>query len=422
MITRVGIIGLGNVGEATLKLLKKSSSLIAHRTSLKIDVKGICDSQSSKRRLSSKFSTFFTTNPYDLINDPKIDVIVELIGGIDPARKIIIESLKKQKNVVTANKALLAQSGNEIFSLAESKQRRVGFEASVCGAIPLIKSISEGLVGCEVRNLYGIVNGTTNYILYQMGKAHIDFASALADAKLHGFAERKASFDIEGIDSLHKLCILCYLCFGVWPKPDKIYTEGISKISLLDIIYTRQLNYRIKLLALAKKEKNTLDIRVHPALVPVSHPFSQTTLAYNAVYLDTYPAGNLLFYGQGAGGTATSSSVVSDIVNVSFNTRGFSRKQENFSFKNIKATSSRYYIRLMAKDRPGVLAMISRVLASLNISIASVSQKERNKEQFVPIVMITHEAKEESVKKALSKIDSSSLIKNPTQLIRIEDL
>ena len=421
-VKKIGIIGLGHVGEAVLRSLKRYRSLVSRRTSLKIEVKKVCDISKAKARLAKKLGFSFTSNPNELINDPQIDIIVELIGGIEPANTLIVKSLKKGKNIVTANKALLAQNGKQIFSLAKRAERRIGFEASVCGAIPLIKSISQGLIGCEVKKLYGILNGTTNYILCKMQKENIDFSAALREAQARGLSERRPALDIRGIDSLHKLCILSYLCYGVWPSLDKVYAQGISKISLLDILYAKELNYNIKLLAIAKSQGNSLDLRVHPTLIPMEHPLSQVSLAYNAVYLDTQPAGELLFYGQGAGGVPTSSSVISDIVSIASGSEAVIRKEEKIPVQNMKNVKSRYYIRFMAQDRPGVLAKISKILSSLNISIASVTQKERKRGKFVPIVMLTHEAKEDSINKALAKIDKFKVIKSPSQIIRIENL
>ena len=254
MVKRIGIIGLGNVGWATVASLQKQASIIMSRASLKIQIKGVCDVDKSKRKLVKKFNLPFTTNAYDLINDPEIDIIVELIGGKEPARTFTIDALKKGKHVVTANKALLAANGKEIFALAKKKNKCVGFEASVCGAIPLIKSTSEGLVCCDVKKIYGILNGTTNYILHKMEKEKIDFAVSLKEAKAQGYAEQRADLDVKGIDSLHKLCILSYLCYGIWPSPDKVYAQGISDISLQDIRFCSFFlcpilkNYKVKIL------------------------------------------------------------------------------------------------------------------------------------------------------------------------------
>jgi homoserine dehydrogenase len=423
MVRRIGIVGLGNVGEAVVNSLRKYSSLIARRTGLKIEIKGICDKDKRKKKVARRFSLSFTTVASTLIEDPRIDIIVELIGGREPARTFIIDALKKGKSVVTANKALLSTHGREIFSLAKRKNQTVGFEGSVCGAIPVIKSISQGLVSCEIKEIYGILNGTTNYILYKMGKEKIDFSSALKEAQSKGIAERNPYLDIEGIDTLHKLTILSYLCFGIWPPLKKVYTEGISNISLLDILYAEELNYRIKLLAIAKKKKGTLDLRVHPTLIPIEHPLSETSLSYNALYLNTQPAGELLFYGEGAGGVPTSSAIISDIVNISLKEKEVLREpSEKLKIKSVGEIMARYYIRFIAQDRPGVLAKIFKILASFNISIASVTQKERSEGKFVPVVMITHEAKEDSIKRAFVLIDKLPVIKKPSQIIRIEDI
>ena len=421
-IKKVGIIGLGHVGESVARSLKKYSALISRRVPLRIVIKKVCDKDKAKRRVAKKLGLSFSSNPQELINDPQIDIIVELIGGIKPAGNFIEEALRKGKDVVTANKALLASYGKQIFSLAKRKNRSIGFEASVCGAIPLIKSISQGLISCEVKKIYGILNGTTNYILYKMAKENIGFRQALSQAQDNGLAEKSSRLDIEGKDTLHKLCILSYLCYRVWPSASKVYTEGISKISLLDILYAQELNYRIKLLAIAKKGKNSLDLRVHPTLVSMEHPLSHVSSAYNAVYLDTQPAGELLFRGEGAGGVPTSSAVISDIVSIASGKGMAIGGEEKIAIQNIKDIRARYYIRFMAQDYPGVLARISKILASLNISIASVTQKERNRGRVVPIIMLTHEAREDSVRRALAEIDSLKMIKGSTQRIRIEDL
>lgn len=422
IVKRVGIIGLGNVGLEVLKSLKKYSSLVYRRSSVKIEIKKVCDSLIAKKKEAKKFSLNFCTDPQELINDPEIDIVLELIGGIEPARSLILQSLRNGKDVVTANKALLASRGKEIFTLAKKLGRRIGFEASVCGAIPIIKSISEGLVGCEVKKIYGILNGTTNYILYKMAKENIDFDSALKDVQNEGYAEANPSLDIEGKDALHKLCILSYLCYGVWPKLNKVYTQGISKISLSDLIYAQEMHYRIKLLAIAKREKGLLDLRVHPTLIPAEHPLAGVSSAYNAVYLDTHPAGELLFYGEGAGGVPTSSSVMSDIVKIASSKQSLIRKEEDVAIGDIANLKARYYIRFMIQDCPGVLARISKVLSSFNISIASVNQKERGREKFVPLIIITHEAKEANIRKALFEIDRLAIVKGHSQIIRIEDL
>jgi homoserine dehydrogenase len=422
MIKKVGLIGLGTVGQGVLRAFKKNSSLITRRTSLNIKIAKVCDANQAKEGVAKKFSLPFTTDPYEIINDSDIDIVIELIGGIEPAYTLVKDSLKNKKDVVTANKALLAKKGKSIFNLAAKNDLSVGFEASVCGAIPIIKSVSEGLVGCQVNKIFGILNGTANYILHKMEKENISFKKALSQAQDKGLAEQDPSFDIEGGDTLHKLCILSYLCYGVWPKLSKVYTEGITKVSLSDILYAKDLNYRIKLLAIAIRQKKSLDLRVHPVLVPLSHPLSGIPLAYNAVTLYTHPAGELLFFGEGAGGTPTSSSVVSDIVAIASGNKSFARKEENMTTIDIKDVKNKYYLRCMVQDRPGVLAKITKILASCEISISSVNQKGRSRGEFVPLIMITHEVKESDLRKAIRKIDRLPTVKSHSQLIRIEKL
>ena len=422
MKKRIGIIGLGVVGEATLKTLIKYKNLIKKRTSVEIEIAKVCDKDKRKKEIADKFGLFFSSNPFSIIEDPQIDTVVELIGGVTPAYEYITAAIKRRKNVVTANKALLAQYGEKIFSLAERMRVNIGFEASVCGAIPLIRSIRQGLVGCEVKKFYGILNGTTNYILHRMSTENLEFNQALKEAQEKGFAERNPSLDIEGIDTLHKLCILSYLCFGIWPKQENIYTQGIEKISYLDILYAEELSYRIKLLAIAKKNQRKLSLRVAPTLIRKEHPLSQVSSNFNAVWLDTYPAGELLFYGKGAGGFPTSSAIISDLVGVEQEKGFFLQKKEKIEIEKISNLKSRYYIRFMAQDLPGVLAKISKILASFKISIASVTQKERRKGKIVPIVMLTHEAEEKDLREAIARIDKLDVIKPPTQVIHIEDV
>jgi len=422
MVKKIAIIGMGTVGEATIRSLKKNAALISRRKDLDVEIKGVCDVRKEKETVAKSLGVAFTTDAYQLINDPEVDVIVELIGGIEPAKSLILAALKNKKHVVTANKALLAQHGAEIFNVALENNVAVGFEASVCGAIPLIEGVSRGLVSSEIKKIEGILNGTTNYILHRMTEERMDFALALKEAQKKGFAEKNPHFDVEGIDTLHKLCILAYLCFGVWPKLDKVYTEGITKITLMDILYAEELGYRIKLLAIAKKEDHDLDLRVHPALVCFDHPLAEVDDAYNAAFLDTVPAGQLLFYGLGAGGAPTSASVISDVVNILLGGNEFFRGEEKVKLKNIKEVTTRYYLRFMAKDRPGVLAAIAKVLASCKISIASVQQREVSKGKLAPVVILTHRAKEADLQKALARIDKLDIVKHPTQVIRIEDL
>jgi homoserine dehydrogenase len=338
--------------------------------------------------------------------------------------------LKKGKNVVTANKALLAQEGKELFALARERGKSIYFEASVGAGIPIIKSLREGLVANKFYSIFGIVNGTSNFILSEMSNKNCSFNDALRQAKLKGFAEKEPTLDIEGIDSAHKLILLTYLCFGRLVTLEDIFIEGISRISLADVNYAKELGFEIKLLAIAKKEAEELELRVHPTLIPKTHLLSSVTGIFNAIYVSSDLAGDLLFYGPGAGQLSAASAVVSDLVDLTQDIKaGLFRPTLNIMLdKSIKKlsrideTESRYYIRFMAVDKPGVLAKISGVLAKYGISIASVTQKERYRTDIVPIVMIIHKAMEKSLRSALGEISRLNVIKQVPVAIRIEEV
>ncbi|MFC1514460.1 homoserine dehydrogenase [Candidatus Omnitrophota bacterium] len=424
----IGIIGLGTVGAAFLTQMKREASFI--RTNVEIDIKigMVCDLDPKARRLAKKCKVPYTRDANKLINDPRIDIVVELIGGLYPAKEFIISALKNGKDVVTANKALLAHSGREIFSLAYRLGRSVKFEAAVAGGIPLIKNVSEVLRFGRIRNIYGILNGTTNFILSQMSKDQISFSKALTEAKEKGFAERDPSLDIKGIDSFHKISVLSFLCFGAFPKMEEVIVDGIGRIDVSDILYAKEMGLSIKLLAIAKRQGAKIDLRVHPALIPEDHPLAKTSSVSNAVFINTESAGNFFFSGPGAGGKSTSLSVLSDVLSLCNQKKAWVLKAARLKglFRSKGELDSRYYLRFSALDRPGVLAKVSRILSDLGISIASVGQKERgepaSRSKFVPIVMLTHKAKESSISKAMQRIDRLSIIKAPTQIIRIENL
>lgn len=426
----VGIIGFGNVGSGVIRILQERSGLLSQKVGLDIQVKKICDKDILSKRNVKINKGLLNKNPLEIINDPQIDIVVELIGGIHPAKEFILEALRKGKNIVTANKALLALHGKELFATAFDCGKNIYFEASVGAGIPIIKSLKEGLVANRFNSIYGIVNGTSNFILSQMSSNNCSFYEALKEAKARGFAEKDPTLDIEGIDSAHKLVILTYLCFGRLISRDDIYIEGISRISLADINYAKELNLKVKLLAIAKKEGDSLDVRVHPTLISNDHMLSSVDGVNNAIYVSSDLAGNLLFYGPGAGQLSAASAVVSDIIDLTNDIKaGLFRSTLNIILdKSIKRLSkideiqSRYYIRLMALDKPGVLAKISGILSKFGISIASVTQKERRKAQSVPIVMIIHEAKEKNLREALQIIDRLDIIKEKSVAIRMEKL
>lgn len=426
----IGLIGFGNVGSGVVRILREKKSFLTEKTGLEININKICDKDIVSRRNIVIDKRIITKNAQDLINDPHIDILVELIGGIHPAKEFITESLKKGKNVVTANKALLAQEGRELFALAKDMGKGIYFEASVGAGIPIIKALREGLVANKFNGIFGILNGTSNFILSQMSHKNYLFSDALKEAQKLGFAERDPTLDIEGIDSAHKLILLTYLCFGKLVSMDDVFIEGISRISLADINYAKELGFEIKLLAIAKKEQNELEVRVHPTFIPQSHLLASVVGINNSIYVSSDLAGELLFYGPGAGQLSAASAVVSDIVDLTQDIKAglFRRTFNIIQDKTIKKLckiddlESRYYIRFMAKDQPGVLAKISGILAKFGISIASVTQKERRKAKEVPVVMVIHKARESDLRKALELIDRLDVIRDGSVAIRIEEL
>ncbi len=426
----IGLIGFGNVGSGVAKILRDKKIFLSDKIGLQINLKKICDKDILSRRNLNVDKRLLTNKVEEIINDPQIDIVVELIGGMHPAKEYIAAALKKGKNIVTANKALLAQEGRELFALAKDRDKNIYFEASVGAGIPIIKSLREGLVANKFYNIFGIVNGTSNFILSQMSNNNCTFKDALCEAKLKGFAEKDPTLDIEGIDSAHKLILLTYLCFGRLVNLDEIFIEGISQISLADVNYAKELGFEIKLLAIAKKELDELEVRVHPTLIPTSHLLSSVAGIFNAIYVSCDLAGNLLFYGPGAGQMPAASAVVADLVDLTEGIKaGLFRPTLNIipdksikKLRKIDEIESRYYIRFMALDKPGVLAKISGILAKFGISIASVTQKERHRAQVVPIVMIIHGAKEKHLRAALETIDHLNAIKQKSVAIRMEEV
>ncbi|MCX8082638.1 MAG: homoserine dehydrogenase [bacterium] len=421
----IGIIGCGTVGSAVVETLLKTRNSLKQKTGVDFIISRVCDKDIKKRSL---LPSLFTSNPEDIVNAPDIDIVVELIGGTDIAFDIIKRVLNKGKSVVTANKAVISERGRELFNLAEEKRVHIGFEASVAGAIPVIKTIRESFVGNNILKIFGILNGTTNYILTEMFHNSLNFTTALSMAKQRGYAEADPSLDIKGIDTAHKISILSTLAFRKYIHWKDIYVEGIETIEPIDINFTAEFGYRIKLLAVAKKEENKLDIRVHPALLPSKHLLSFVDGVYNGVYLEGDMFGRSLLYGEGAGGIAASSAVISDIVDIgkklihnNLPYKTIASEDKTMQLLSVEDVQTRYYFRFTALDRPGVLAGIARVLGENNISIASVIQKEESPEKAVPILMLTHRAKESFVRKAIKKIDKLPFIKSPTVIIRLEE-
>lgn len=424
----VGIIGFGTVGAGTAKLLLKNKSLLRNRTGIRINLKKIADIDIKRDRGIKLPDNVLTDNVDELIKDPDIDIIVELIGGTGIARELILKSIRNGKHVVTANKALLATHGTEILKAAGDMNVELGFEASVAGGIPIIKVIREGLVANRIKAVYGIINGTTNYILTRMTEEKKDFGVALKEAQRLGYAEADPTFDIEGVDSAHKLAIIASLSYSSHFDLKDVYCEGISRISPMDIEFALELGYKLKLLAIAKRQGAKVELRVHPTMIPEEYLISKIDGVYNAVYVEGDAVGATLYYGKGAGDMPTGSAVVSDIVdiarNIASNSTGriplMAKPEKSVSPMKMDDVVSMYYFRFSALDKPGVLSKISGILGKYNISIASVIQKGRREGKAVPLVVLTHKAREKNVVMAIKAIDKLPVVAGRTVFIRVE--
>jgi len=425
----IGIIGFGTVGTGVAKILLKKRRELQKRLGFPLILGRIADID-IKRKRGIKLSKGILTNDVEaVLNNPYIDIIVELIGGIHPAKEIILTAIKKGKHVVTANKALLATEGIDIFRAVKRKKVEVGFEGAVAGSIPIVKIVREALVGNKIQAIYGIINGTANYILTKMTEEKIEFSEALREAQTLGYAEADPSLDVGGIDSAHKLAILASLSFGIPISFKKIYTEGITKITPLDIEFASELGYKIKLLAIAKQSNKEVELRVHPTMLPKEYLISDVGGVFNAIYIKGDAIGSALYYGKGAGEMPTGSAVVSDIVDIARDIKAGSiggihgigiPERSEIKIKNMQDVLSQYYLRFSAIDKPGVLSRISGVLGNHNISIKSVIQKGRKKEKAVPLVVMTHEAREKDVVSALKEINRLPAVTDRTTFIRVE--
>ena len=425
----VGLIGVGTVGAGVARALLEKGRMLEQRIGTRIVLRRACDREFRRQRGFRLPAGLTTTDPSKVLRDPDIQIVVELIGGLEPAKTFILDALRRGKHVVTANKALLAHAGRELFAAATQANVDLYFEAAVGGGIPIIKALREGLIANDLDAILGIVNGTSNYVLTQMREQGVSFHEALAEAKHHGYAERNPSLDIGGSDAAHKLAILTLLGFGVQVRLSDIHVEGISSVSQADIRYADELGYCIKPLAIAKQVDHELEVRVHPTLLAKTHLLANVNGVYNAIYVHGDLVGSELFYGRGAGQNPAASSVVSDIADIARNiASGMSPRlplihHPHHTIRRLRrmgAIETRYYMRFMATDKPGVLARIAGVLGRHHISIASVHQKERRAARIVPVVMMTHEAKESDVRRALQAIDRLGFVKHPTVAIRTE--
>jgi homoserine dehydrogenase len=428
----IGMLGFGTVGTGVAKILLDRKDLISSRVGARMHLKRVADIDITTDRGVVLAEGVLTTDAWDVVNDPDIDIILEMIGGETIARDLMLKAIENGKHVVTANKALLAGQGNAIFRAAADKGVDLAFEASVGGCMPIIKSIRESLVGNHIKSMTGILNGTCNYILSKITDDGSTFEIALAEAQARGYAEADPTLDVEGLDTAHKIAILSALAHGMEINLKDVYTEGISHITPLDIEFAGQFGYRIKLLAISKIKEDAVEARVHPTMIPFDNMLSNVNATLNAITLTTDAAGEILLYGRGAGMMPTASAVVSDLVDIGRNLMTGSTGRVPllaYPIQNIRKVEvlpiseiiTHYYLRFSALDRPGVLSKISGILGQHDISIKSAYQKGRKTNGTVPLVMLTHSAKEADVAQALSEIESLDVVGDKPVSIRIED-
>jgi len=426
---KVGLIGFGTVGSGTAEVLYRQSERLTRRSGIRVRLTRVADIH--VKSLPPQFAEVQLTNDAaDIFNDPGIDIVIELIGGIEPARSFILKAIEKGKHVVTANKALISQHGKEIFEAAARHNVEVGFEASVGGGIPVIKALKEGLAANKIESIVGILNGTANYILNRMTDYGMEFEEVLKEAQAKGYAEADPTYDVEGIDTAHKLVILMAMAYGTHVRLEDVSIEGISCIQPIDIAFAHEFGYRIKLLAISRNHDDTVEARVHPTLVPERHMLANINGAYNGILFTGDMVEDVLLYGYGAGMMPTGSAVVADILDISRNiVHGSINRVPCLSYlpEEIRAIGitpmdklrGSYYFRISAVDKPGVLSKLAGILAEHNISIESVIQKGRGKGGTVPVVMRTYEAEEASVAAALQEIDNLDIVTARTVKIRI---
>ena len=431
---QVGLIGFGNIGAGVVRLLQENAAVISGKVGAGITLKRIADLDITTDRGVAVAPGVLTTRVSDILDDPEISVVIELIGGYEPAKTFVLQAIEKGKHIVTANKALLALHGEEIYAAAARNNVEVQFEASVGGGIPVLTAIKGNMAANNFGSVFGIMNGTCNYILTRMTQEGADFSDVLAAAQQLGYAEPDPTFDIEGIDTAHKLAILVSLCFGTRIGFDAIYTEGISRISGMDVKFARDFGYRIKLLAIGKHTDGTIEARVHPTMIPLHNPLAEVNGVFNAIRLTGDFVGPVMFYGRGAGQNPTASAIVGDLIGLARTMQaGAGRRMAPLGYLDSEVTTipvkpmaeivTKYMLRFSALDRPGVLAAIAGALGDHGISIESMVQVSHQECDTapVPIVIKTHEALEGSVQAALREIDRMDIICSDTVFIRIED-
>jgi homoserine dehydrogenase len=419
---------LGTVGGSVWKRLASQKDLLRQRTGTEIHVEQVAVRRAERAKELEVPSEIVVADWRKLVVNPKVDVVVELIGGTTEAFELIQLALQNGKHVITANKALLAERGTELFQTALKHQRHLLFEASVAGGIPIIRALREGLVSNRIISIHGIINGTCNYILTRMNEAGLEFKEALAEAKRLGYAEADDSLDVDGHDTAHKAAVLAALAYGFWPAPGQLYTEGLRAVEKQDIVYARKLGYGLKLLAIIKADDSgAAEVRVHPTLIPQSHVLASVSGVFNAVLVRGDVVGDTLYYGRGAGGDPTASSVISDLAQIAAHfpqeqkARNVGHEALHSRVKKMDEIVSRYYLRLMVVDKPGVLADVARILASRQIGISSVIQPEAQAGEITPLVLMLHDAPESQLQAAVKEITSFGAVKAPPVHLRVED-
>ena len=426
---KIALLGLGNVGRGVWNILQMNGEEIMKRSGCQVEVAKILVRDPSKARAVKVPEELITTDFDEILNDDSIKIIVEVMGGIEPAKEFILKSLGKKKHIVTANKMLLATYGDELFKKADEEEVMLNYEASVAGGIPIIQAINESLTANKIENLYGIINGTTNFILSKMELEGSDFDDVLKEAQEKGYAEADPTSDIEGFDAQYKLAILSSLAVGTKVKIDDVYREGITKITSKDIRYAKDFGLVIKLLAIAKEIDGKLQLRVHPTMIPDTHPLANVHDSFNAVFIKGNAVDDLMFYGRGAGDLPTGSAVVADIVSIlrsDVDTENRLPVEKNNLWHKeigeINDITSRYYIRTTVTDRPGVLGEITAIFGRHGVSLRSVIQRGRIKnEEEVGLVLVTHYTKEEQLQGAINEVKDMESVKEINNMIRIED-
>ena len=430
----VGLLGIGTVGGGTFAVLKRNAKEITRRAGRPIQISVVADRNVEHARKVTEGSCRVTDDAFAVVADPEVDIVLELIGGYGVARELVLKAIENGKHVVTANKALLAKHGNEIFAAAQKKGVMVAFEAAVAGGIPIIKALREGLTANRIEWIAGIINGTTNFILSEMRAKGLPFADVLKEAQRLGYAEADPTFDVEGIDAAHKLSIMSAIAFGTPMSFDKAHVEGISTLDAADIKYAEQLGYRIKLLGVTKRTSEGVELRVHPTLIPSKRLIANVEGAMNAVLVKADAVGVTMYYGKGAGAEPTASAVIADLVDVTrMHTADPEHRVPHLAFQPdamvdlpilpLADVVSSYYLRLRVDDKPGVLADITSILAGQQISIDAMIQREPEEgEDQADIIFLTHETREKNVSAAIERIEALSSVKGKITRLRLESL